>query len=1132
MASTIIFPTPTQLLNVGSAAGNLTAATNLQDVNNAIANVGGGSAGANTQIQYNNGTSGFAASPALTFNQASNTLTISGTIDIVNGSITAGVIGNSATYLQGDGSNITGLPAAYGNANVELLLASGTVSTSIITTAGVSSNGVSSTADISTTGNVLAGANVTATGNVLGANVVAIYLHGDGSNITGLGATYTDANVEALLASGNVTTDIITGGNVVATGNVDGNFVNATTQVITGAISTTGANGNISGAYGVFAQYFIGDGSNLTNVNVTSAASFAVSGPLTANTLNVSSDTLVGGNLTVAGNVNFTGNISNISGNTGTFFGNAVTGFGALYAGIPSGYTVVPQAGLQVTSNYDGYAVINAQNINGGTQASTDISLTNDIGNADTQGFADFGIASSTWDGSQPNSLGNIVNPSDAYLYTNVQGPGGNLVLGTMGNVTDAVKFVVGGPSTANAAGFITNNSVAIGHLAGNIAGGNTVSIGTQAGSVGQQPETVAIGNAAGKNNQSFYSVAIGSGAGNTSQGSFAVAMGWLAGGTTQGSGTVAIGVGAGEINQSNGGSGAVAVGSFAGQDNQGANSVMIGSGAGRLSSANNSIFINATGNNTTTTNAGFYVAPVRNDNGNVTNAIYYNAATNEITYSSTGGTSNTQVATYLATTYTNQVGNAQAGTVAIGVGAGNATQQQYSIAIGSQAGFSGQGSGGAGNSIAIGTNAGLTSQGSQSIAIGGNAAIQSQSTRAVAIGQNAAQFAQALGAIAIGASAGGGGQNGGGAIAIGLQAGGGNSINGQNGGVGSGQSIDAIAIGSAAGAFNQGSYAIAIGYATANSAQGTNSIAIGSYAGNTTQSTNAVAIGLQAGLTTQGANAVAIGSATASTNQGANAVAIGSASASSNQGANAVAIGNNAGSSAQGAGAVAIGNNAGNASQGSLSVSIGSNAQAKVGPAIAIGSTANSLGNSIAVGSFANTSGFDNSIVLTAKGTPFSIANAGVYITSVTQSNSAPNTQYTMYYNPSSSQVTYSEATAGADSGYAAVKGTTVSMDNIIVRVNASSGNPEITTASGTDNLTWSGYAVNGAFTNSFRSVNNAGANVTAGTYTSLGAQSIQNASDSVQINLGDNTSQNMYRILFFATSGTTVSITIERLI
>jgi len=132
------------------------------------------------------------------------------------GSNTISTTGNiTGNYFLGNGSQLTGLPAAYGNANV------------VANLAALSSNPVSTTGNI-TAGNVLTGGTVSATGNIS-----ANFFLGNGSQLTGLPATYGNANVVANLAAlasnpvsttGNVTGgNILTGGLISATGNISGN---------------------------------------------------------------------------------------------------------------------------------------------------------------------------------------------------------------------------------------------------------------------------------------------------------------------------------------------------------------------------------------------------------------------------------------------------------------------------------------------------------------------------------------------------------------------------------------------------------------------------------------------------------------------------------------------------------------------------------------------------------------------------------------------------------------------------------------------------------------------------------------------------------------------------------------------
>ena len=107
------------------------------------------------------------------------------------------------------------------------------------------------------------------------------------------------------------------------------------------------------------------------------------------------------------------------------------------------------------------------------------------------------------------------------------------------------------------------------------------------------------------------------------------------------GSGVVAIGTGDVGYNSKRGG---VYIGHQAGWNNlespQGEYAIAIGASAARNFAQDNSITLNATGVALDPTADGLYIKPVRNDTGSVTNAMYYNTTTGEVTYgpTSTGG--------------------------------------------------------------------------------------------------------------------------------------------------------------------------------------------------------------------------------------------------------------------------------------------------------------------------------------------------------------------------------------------------------------------------------------------------------------------------------------------------------------
>ena len=190
-----------------------------------------------------------------------NTIGIAGNITGGNISVTGNVSGGnvsavnytgttlSATgnvtgsYILGNGSQLTGMPVPYTNANVVALLANFGNNT------------------IGTTGDITGG-----------------YFYGNGSQLTGLPGAYSNSNVATFLAafgsntistSGNITSgNVRTLGRVSATGNVSG------ANISTGGLIT--ATGNVVG------NYFIGNGRQLTGIVATSNT-----GNVTFNNINI-----------------------------------------------------------------------------------------------------------------------------------------------------------------------------------------------------------------------------------------------------------------------------------------------------------------------------------------------------------------------------------------------------------------------------------------------------------------------------------------------------------------------------------------------------------------------------------------------------------------------------------------------------------------------------------------------------------------------------------------------------------------------------------------------------------------------------------------------------------------------------
>ena len=228
------------------------------------------------------------------------------------GNITA--TGNvSANYFIGNGSQLTGIvTSSYGNAQVASFLSA------------FGSNTISTTGNV-TSGNLLTGGAVSATGNVSGA-----YIFGNGSQLTGLPATYSNANVTTLLANFG-SNSISTTGNITA-----GNFAGNGSQL--SAIAGANVNGTVANA-----TYATSAGSATTAGTVTANAQPNITSTGTLSTLSVSGNT-TSGNLLTPGTISASGNITTAGYFVGTFLGNIV------------GNLIVPGANTQVLYNNNGNA--------------------------------------------------------------------------------------------------------------------------------------------------------------------------------------------------------------------------------------------------------------------------------------------------------------------------------------------------------------------------------------------------------------------------------------------------------------------------------------------------------------------------------------------------------------------------------------------------------------------------------------------------------------------------------------------------------------------------------------------------------------------------------------------------------
>ena len=281
------------------------------------ANVGG----SNTQVQFNNGTN-LAGSANLTFDTTTNTL--SATNFVGNGSGLTGIVASSGTATKtANGTSNVDITTANGNITMGV---GGTAGVVTITTTGINVVGYINAGSGVITGNgsgltSIAGANVTGNvGNALNAYAVA------GANVSGAVSFATTANsVAGANVSGAVglatfagTANSVAGANVsgavglatfagtansVAGANVSGQVGNALVAgtVYTAAqpnITSTGTLTSLTVTGNVSANYFIGNGSQLTgSILATPAWTSAGAITLTATTTSPTKGTTTSDNI-------------------------------------------------------------------------------------------------------------------------------------------------------------------------------------------------------------------------------------------------------------------------------------------------------------------------------------------------------------------------------------------------------------------------------------------------------------------------------------------------------------------------------------------------------------------------------------------------------------------------------------------------------------------------------------------------------------------------------------------------------------------------------------------------------------------------------------------------------------------
>ena len=407
--------------------GNITTAANVHAqyfIGNVVGNIVGNLIvpGANTQVIFN--TNGEAdATSGFTFNKVSNTVTVGGNVSAV---------GNvSGNYIIGNGSQLTGLPALYGNANVAAYLPTYTGN---ITAGNISAAG-------NVTANGFVGNTAILTGNITtSANVMASYFVGNfAGNISG-NLTVPGANTQVIFntdgsadASSGFTFDKVTnavsmGGNATAVGNITANYFVGNGSQLTGIDATLIQNGN-------------------SNVKVYANANVTTSIGGTSNVLVVANTgAYVTGIISATGNAIF----ANISTNnltiTGEITGNLIPIANVLYdLGDPdnrwkdlylSGNSIYIDSQI-ISANATGLALSNTVFL-----TSLQVSGNASVGNLSTPGLI--------------TATGNVIS--------------GNITTAGIANLTTIQS------TTISASGNVTGGNLLTGGLisaAGNITGGN-----------------------------------------------------------------------------------------------------------------------------------------------------------------------------------------------------------------------------------------------------------------------------------------------------------------------------------------------------------------------------------------------------------------------------------------------------------------------------------------------------------------------------------------------------------------------------------------------------------------------------------------------------------------------------------
>lgn len=239
--------------------------------------------GPNNSVQYNSvGT--LAGSSGLTFNPASGNLSVTSNVHA------SYFVGDATRLFNIPGANIVGQIPYAESANTANTATTATTASTVTTAAQPAITSVGTLTSVTTTGVV------SATGNIVGGNIRTTGL------VSSTGSILAGNN---LSAAGNVTGVLnVFAGNIGAIGTITGSNAN-----INGLIT---AAGNIISSGNIIGSYFIGDGSQITNLPAGDYSNANVSAFLANYGSNVISATgnITGGNLKTTGLISATGDVT------------------------------------------------------------------------------------------------------------------------------------------------------------------------------------------------------------------------------------------------------------------------------------------------------------------------------------------------------------------------------------------------------------------------------------------------------------------------------------------------------------------------------------------------------------------------------------------------------------------------------------------------------------------------------------------------------------------------------------------------------------------------------------------------------------------------------------------------------